>query len=75
VTLAGVVEVFELLRYMDLSFTVGLRRRATINMKMEMIIWSIEVKRIEENNGSQNSGLNISWTPLPSSTALIKRRI
>jgi hypothetical protein len=39
---------------------VGLRRRATINRKIEMIIWSIEVKHIEENNGSQKSGLNIS---------------
>jgi hypothetical protein len=60
VTLEGIAEVFELYGYMDLSFAVGLRRRATINRKIEMIIWSIEVKHIEENNGSQKSGLNIS---------------
>jgi hypothetical protein len=54
---------------------MGLRRRATMKSRAEMIIWSIEVKRTEENNGSQNSGLNISWTPLPNSNALMNRRI
>jgi hypothetical protein len=64
-----------LLSYMDFPFIAGLRRRATRKRRAEMIIWSIEVKRIAEINGSQNSGLNISWTPLPNSNALIKRRI